>query len=79
MKQGAATKGGMSMGYKIREMREAKNMTQVELAAKSGVSRTTISNLENGIESVTTTRTLNKLATALGVNVEELFYSVCAQ
>lgn len=63
------------MGYKIREMRERKNMTQVELATRSGVSRTTISNLENGVESVTTTKTLSKLAQALGVNVEELFYS----
>ncbi len=66
------------MGYKIREVREQLNMTQVELAIKSGVSRTTISNLENGVESVTTTRTLNKLANALGVNVEDLFYSTGA-
>ena len=66
------------MGYKIREVRERLNMTQVELAVKSGVSRTTISNLENGVESVTTTRTLNKLANALGVNVEDLFYSTGA-
>lgn len=66
------------MGYKIREVRERLNMTQVELAVKSGVSRTTISNLENGVESVTTTRTLNKLAYALGVNVEDLFYSTGA-
>ena len=63
------------MGYKIREMRERLNMTQVELSIKSGVSRTTISNLENGVESVTTTKTLHKLANALGVNVEDLFYS----
>lgn len=64
------------MGYKIREMRERKSMTQLELSEKSGVSRTTISNLENGSENVTTTKTLSKLATALGVKVEELFYSI---
>ena len=63
------------MGYKIREMREQKMMTQVELAKKSGVSRTTIHNLENGVESVTTTKTLRKLAAALEVSIEELFYS----
>lgn len=63
------------MGYKIREMREKKQMTQVELSEKSGVSRTTIWNLENGAETVTTTNTLSKLAAALGVKVEELFYS----
>lgn len=66
------------MGYKIRELRERLKMTQVELSIKSGVSRTTIYNLENGVESVTTTRTLNKLANALGVNVEDLFYSTSA-
>ena len=63
------------MGYKIREMREKVSMTQMELSRKSGVSRTTISNLENGVENVTTTKTLSKIATALGVKVEELFYS----
>lgn len=36
------------MGYRIRELREAMKMTQEELADKSGVSRGTISALENG-------------------------------
>ena len=36
------------MGYKIREAREAKKMSQEELAKASGVSRGTISALENG-------------------------------
>ena len=35
------------MGYKIKELREAMKMTQEELAEKSGVSRGTISALEN--------------------------------
>lgn len=61
------------MGYKIKEMREKRQMTQNELSEKSGVSRTTISNLENGVVSVTTTKTLGKLAAALDVKVEELF------
>ena len=39
------------MGYKIKEIREAKKMTQEELAEKSGVSRGTISALENGYAS----------------------------
>ena len=38
------------MGYKIKELREAMKMTQEELAEKSGVSRGTISALENGID-----------------------------
>ena len=36
------------MGYKVREARKAANMTQEELAQKSGVSRGTIWALENG-------------------------------
>ena len=41
------------MGYKIKELREAMKMTQEELAEKSGVSRGTISALENGIDRTT--------------------------
>lgn len=41
------------MGYKIRECRKEKKMSQCELAEKSGVSRTVISGLECG--SITTT------------------------
>lgn len=41
------------MGYRIRELREAMKMTQEELADKSGVSRGTISALENGLHAGT--------------------------
>lgn len=36
------------MGYRIKETREKQNMTQEELSRISGVSRGTISALENG-------------------------------
>ena len=62
------------MGYRIREIREDRGMTQVELAEKSGVSRTTIYGLETGAEKITTTKTLNKLAHALGVSIDEIFF-----
>lgn len=57
------------MGYKVREAREAVNMTQEELAEKSGVSRGTICAIEKG----TTTKTLLKLARALGTTVDQIF------
>ena len=61
------------MGYKIKEVREARKMTQEELAEKSGVSRGTISALENGSVRTTTTKTLFKLAKALGTSVDQIF------
>lgn len=63
------------MGYKIKEFREAKNLTQEQLEAKSGVSRTTISGLENGTVRATTTKTLLKLARALDTTVDQIFFS----
>ena len=62
------------MGYKIKEVRESLNMTQEELAEKSGVSRTTISALENG-DPTTTSKTLVNLAKAMGVSVDRIFYA----
>lgn len=61
------------MGYKIKELREKKNMTQDELAEKSGVSRTIISFLENGNPN-TTSKTLVRIARALDVTIDQLFY-----
>lgn len=62
------------MGYRIRETRKSKNMTQEELSRLSGVSRTTISALENGTSKATTTKTLMNIARALGVTVESLIF-----
>lgn len=64
------------MGYKIKELREARNMTQEDLSSKSGVSRGTIVALENGVERNTTSKTLLKIAAALETTVDNLFYAV---
>lgn len=61
------------MGFRIKELREKKRMSQEELAEKANVSRTTISQLENDATKTTTTSTLNKIADALGVKMESLF------
>ena len=63
------------MGYKIREVREEHGMSQVELAEKSGVSRATISALENGTLRSTMTSTLEKIAHALGVSMNDIFFN----
>lgn len=62
------------MEFKIKEFREEANLTQVQLAEKSKVSRTIISGLENGTITVTTTETLSKIANALGKKVSEIFF-----
>jgi transcriptional regulator with XRE-family HTH domain len=61
------------MGYRIREIRESKGITQTELSERSGVARATIWRLESGEEEVTTSKTLLKIAEVLGVTVGELF------
>ena len=62
------------MQYKIKEYREEKKMTQVELAEKAKVSRSIISGLESGSVTVTTTDTLVKIARALEKNVSDIFF-----
>ena len=62
------------MGYKIKEFREMRGITQEELAKLSGVSRGTIVALEKGTTRTTTTKTLLKLATALKTTVDQIFY-----
>ena len=63
------------MEYRIKECREANGFTQEELSEKSGVSRAIISGLETGSITVTTTKTLQRIAGALGVSVSALFFA----
>ena len=63
------------MGYRIKEVREAKGMTQEALAAQSGVSRGTIVALESGEAKTTTTKTLCKIAGALGTTIDDIFFT----
>lgn len=61
------------MDFRIKEVREAKKISQRSLAKKANVSRVIISRLENGTRKVVKTDTLEKIANALEVRVEELF------
>lgn len=62
------------MNTRLREFRKKKRMSQRELASVSGVSRKTISDLENNIERVYKTDTLEKLSSALSIGVKTLFF-----
>ena len=65
----------MKIGEKIKALRLQCELTQEELAEKSGVSRGTISALENGIDRTTTSKTLVKLAQALDTTVDRIFFT----
>lgn len=58
--------------FKLKEVREAKGLTQTELASKSNVSRTLINLIENNKATSITTDTLHKLAESLGCNPSDL-------
>lgn len=62
------------MGYRVKEIREQKNMTQEELERISGISRQTISAIENNEEYQAKVGTLLALAKALGTSVDNLFF-----
>lgn len=62
------------MDNRLRESREKRGMTQEELAKKSGISRATISALENSKALCVKTDTLTKLADAVGEKVSTLFF-----
>lgn len=67
------------MGYKIKEAREAKGMSQEELAKRAGISRTIIWNLETNPKAETTTKTLKKIAEALDTTVSAIFFENSVQ
>ncbi len=61
------------MGYRIKELREAKGLSQATLASLCGVSRQTIINMEKGKTRTTTSKTLLAIAKALDTTVDFLF------
>ena len=61
------------LGNRIREARDARGLTQAELAERIGVSRKTVNTVENGVFIPSTVVAL-KLAGALGCAVEDLFF-----
>ena len=63
------------MGYRLKEIREEIGMTQEELERLSGVSRQTISAIENNDDYQAKTGTLMALAKAMGKTVDQLFFA----
>ncbi len=62
----------MALSEKIKKIRQDKNITQAELAKRTGLSKTYISMLEKGHQ-VARPNTLSKIANGLGVAFEDLY------
>jgi transcriptional regulator with XRE-family HTH domain len=59
------------LAHNLRELREARSLTQQELSDRSGVPRPTLAHLESGQGNPTLT-VLSKVAAALGIGIEAL-------
>lgn len=57
----------------LRTARRLADVTQAELAQKAGVDQTTISDIERGRNRNPSWQTVKRIATALGVDPEEIF------
>lgn len=63
------------MGYLIKEAREKAGLTQDELADKAGISRSIINGLETGRATQTLASTLQKIANAMNLTINDIFYN----
>ena len=65
------SKDSTGIGGAIRSMRKMRGLTQEALASRVGMVASSISNIESGMPS--TTRTINKIANALGFEAHVTF------
>lgn len=63
------------MGNRLKEVREEKGITQEELERLSGVSRQTISAIENNPDYQAKSGTLIALAKAMETTVDKIFFA----
>lgn len=59
-------------GRRVRELREARGLSQEQLATRAGLHRTYVSSAERGERNVALIN-IGKLAKALGVDIRDLF------
>jgi len=60
-----------SLGQRIKKIRKAKNITQVELAVETGLSPSYIASIEQSVR-MPSLKTLNKIAKSLNIKPNEL-------
>ena len=62
----------MSISENIKKIRENNNLTQTELAEKTGLTRVTINRIETGAQKDISASNLNKIKEALDCNWDDL-------
>jgi XRE family transcriptional regulator, master regulator for biofilm formation len=60
------------VGDKIKNMREKRGLTIIELSTISGISKSYLSSIERGIQKNPSIQVLNKLSDALGISSNQL-------
>jgi transcriptional regulator with XRE-family HTH domain len=63
----------MNIGKRLRELREARGLSQRGFGQRSGLARCYVSQVENG-HKIPTLRTLEKWAEALGIELYEILF-----
>ncbi len=63
------------LGWRVRQLREARGWTQETLAGRAGLDRSYVAGIEAGLRNPST-KALAKLARALGVSLSTLFEGV---
>lgn len=63
----------MMIKNRLKELRMERGISQEDLAEKSGISRTTLSKIENDEEANVNTRTIAKLAEIFDVKPSDIF------
>jgi len=61
-----------ALGMRIRKIREGDSLTQLDIEVRTGISRSDISKIENGLKNIEFI-TIIKIAEALDIEVFELF------
>jgi len=63
------------LGKRIKYLRKERHLTILQLALKADMTKSYLSDLERGCRNPTV-KVLNRLSTALGVTIEELFRGI---
>lgn len=61
-----------ALGKRVKQLRQHKKLIQLDLEVKSGISRTDISKIENGLKNLEFI-TIIKIAESLDVDTKDLF------